>query len=90
MIYKVFPNLNVKKFLENHGLLLRNEIYPEEPNKPLYREVSKQLCVLNIIFFPEFKNYYLIECLIVVQTILIKQYNIYELFIDLSKKICCF
>ena len=90
MIYKVFTTLNVKKFLENHGLLLRNEIYPEEPNEPLYREVSKQPCFLIIIYFPEFQNYYLKECLFVVQTILIKQDTIYELFINLSKKICCF
>ena len=37
---------------EYHRLLLRSEIYAEEPPKPLYKEVSKQPCDLNIIYFP--------------------------------------
>ena len=44
---------------EYHRLVLRSEIYADEPPKSLYREVSKQPCDLNIIYFPEFQNYHL-------------------------------
>ena len=44
---------------EYHRLLLRSEIYAEEPPKPLYKEESKKPCDLNIIYFPEFENYHL-------------------------------
>ena len=44
---------------EYHRLLLRSEIYAEEPPKLLYKEESKKPCDLNIIYFPEFENYHL-------------------------------
>ena len=51
---------------EYHRLLLRSEIYAEEPPKPLYKEVSKQPCDLNVIYFPEFQNYHLYKGEVVV------------------------
>ena len=44
---------------EYHRLLLRSEILADEPPKPLYFEVAKDKCDLNVIYFPEFENYHL-------------------------------
>ena len=44
---------------EYHRLLLRSEILADEPPKPLYLEVAKDKCNLNVIYFPEFENYHL-------------------------------
>ena len=58
---------------EYHRLLLRSEILADEPPKPLYLEVAKNKCDLNIIYFPEFENYRLYKGEIVVPG---KKYNI--------------
>ena len=50
---------------EYHRLLLRSEIYAEEPPKPLYFEESKKPCLNNLIF-PEFQNYHLYKGEVVV------------------------
>ena len=42
---------------EYHRLVLRSEILADEPPPPLYLEVAKNKCDLNIIYFPEFQNY---------------------------------
>ena len=44
---------------EYYRLLLRSEIFAEEPPQPLYHEVARQLCNTNTIIFPEFQNYHL-------------------------------
>ena len=44
---------------EYYRLLLRSEIFAEEPPQPLYHEVARQLCNTNVIIFPEFQNYHL-------------------------------
>ena len=44
---------------EFHRLTLRSEIMADEPPPPLYLEVAKNKCDLNIIYFPEFQNYQL-------------------------------
>ena len=44
---------------EYHRLVLRSEILADEPPQPLYFEVAKNPCNLNIIYFPEFQNYQL-------------------------------
>ena len=51
---------------EYHRLLLRSEILADEPPKPLYLEVAKDKCNLNIIYFPEFENYHLYKGEVVV------------------------
>ena len=58
---------------EYHRLLLRSEILADEPPKPLYLEVAKDKCNLNIIYFPEFENYHLYKGEVVVPG---KQYSI--------------
>ena len=58
---------------EYHRLLLRSEILADEPPKPLYLEVAKNKCDLNIIYFPEFESYRLYKGEIVVPG---KKYNI--------------
>ena len=51
---------------EYNRLVLRSEVYADEPPKPLYHEVAKQPCNLNIIYFPEFQNYHLYKGEVVV------------------------
>ena len=51
---------------EYNRLVLRSEVYADEPPKPLYNEVAKQPCNLNIIYFPEFQNYHLYKGEVVV------------------------
>ena len=51
---------------EYNRLVLRSEVYADEPPQPLYHEVAKQPCNLNIIYFPEFQNYHLYKGEVVV------------------------
>ena len=51
---------------EYNRLVLRSEVYAEEPPQTLYHEVAKQPCNLDIIYFPEFKNYQLYKGEIIV------------------------
>ena len=52
---------------EYHRLLLRSEIMADEPPQPLYLEVAKNKCDLNVIYFPEFQNYQLYKGDIIVE-----------------------
>ena len=58
---------------EYHRLVLRSEILADEPPPPLYLEIAKNKCDLNIIYFPEFQNYHLYKGEVVVPG---KQYSI--------------
>ena len=61
--YNENDNEKLNKYIirlgEYHRLVLRSEILADEPPKPLYLEVAKNKCDLNIIYFPEFQNYHL-------------------------------
>ena len=51
---------------EYNRLVLRSEVYAEEPPQTLYHEVAKQPCNLDAIYFPEFQNYKLYKGEIIV------------------------
>jgi len=50
-------NKYIIKFGEYCRLLLKSEVEADEPPPPLYKEVAKDKCNLNIEYFGEFKDY---------------------------------
>ena len=53
--------------LNKYIIRLRSEILADEPPQPLYLEVTKNKCDLNVIYFPEFQNYQLYKGDVIVE-----------------------